>query len=166
LEREFQRSGEEFEEYKMEKVYKMSDVLKALEDEKKLRKYVKEALARGGRSLVIDANIMKINSYLEDKNYTTSIARGLDDQIKREQLRSKVFITNDNNQHQFSNPLDLQKYIYGLIITPNLNEIDEKVLADLVEKVLMQANFANSLLQIWRIHRDSKIEKRLEIEND
>lgn len=146
-------------------IVKMSDILNSLKHEKELQKYVKEALARGGRMLVIDENINSVEIYLSKKNYTTIDVTGLDSEIKHK-LKSKIFITNDTRQHEFDKFEDMSKFVYGLIVTPNQNEMDAKIMADAIEEVLMQANFAGSLLQVWQITKDGKFEKKAELLND
>jgi hypothetical protein len=124
---------------------------------KETDKLVHEALARGGRTLVLDENIMELRDLLRNKNYTVNVAHGVDAEILEDQVRNHIFLT--NNASDFDDE-DLQKLCYyGLVLTPNPNDFDSKLMADAIEKVLMQANFAGNLIQTWQITQDYKFSK-------
>jgi hypothetical protein len=134
----------------------IKDLIKeSLQQGKETDKFVHEALARGGRSLLLDENVKGLRSFLQKKNYTASVAIGTDDQIKENLIRNHVFISDDDRG--FLDFQTRQLYYYGLILVPN--EMDSKNLANLVEKVLMAAGFGNNLLQVWQIYSDGTFDK-------
>ena len=132
----------------------MQDLLNAYEAGKRRDEYVKEALARGGRTLVVDENVEAVVPYLKQKNYFVDTAYGTDEQIKQHLLDGKILIT--NNEKDFIDREDRVYYHYGLLSVPN---IDSELLSDYVEKCLMKAGFKSNLLQVWKIYKDGKFEK-------
>lgn len=143
--------------YFMKRFYNKNQIIKSLQLGKKTDKYVKESLARSGRTLILDENVNNLINRLRDKNYTIYIAYGIDKEILENQVRNGVFIT--NNEIDFINK-DLQELCYyGLILIPNQNEYDLIYMSNAIEKVLMKANFASELLQVWKITADYKFFK-------
>lgn len=132
----------------------MKDMLEAIKMASEREKYVKEALARGGRTLVIDENVASLRPFLSEKNYTVQVAYGEDEKIKSNLLDGVVFIT--NNEKHFIDREDRLYYNYGLIVVPS---IDMQLLTDYIEKCLMESNFRGDLLQVWKIYNDGKFEK-------
>jgi hypothetical protein len=132
----------------------MQDLLESIKMAQEREKYVKEALARGGRTLVLDENVESLRSFLLKKNYDVDVAYGRDEQIKRNLLNNKIFIT--NNEEHFIDRENRLYYNYGLVIVPQLNS---QILADSIEKCLTESNFKSNLLQIWKIYQDGNFKK-------
>ena len=130
------------------------DLLDAIERGNEYDKYVKEALARGGRLLIIDENVEGLKPHLMDRRYDVIVAKGKDEYIKEELLWNHIFITN-NGKH-FISTEDRVYYHYGLIIVPH---IDYQLLANYIEKCLMKAGFKNNLGQVWEVDRDGSSER-------
>lgn len=132
----------------------MKDMLEAIKMASEREKYVKEALARGGRTLVIDENVESLRPFLQKKNYTVQAAYGDDEKIKSNLLDGAVFIT--NNEKHFISREDRLYYNYGLIVVPNM---DTQTLANFVEECLMSSNFGGELLQVWKISHNGSFTK-------